>query len=83
MILMGLIGMDFSPHGVAFRPLLPEGVTALELRGLPYRGATLNIHVNGVGSKIAECSINGQISEPAFIDARAEGDQEIDIRVHS
>jgi glycogen debranching enzyme len=81
MVLMGLIGMDFSPRGAGFMPLLPEGVTRMELRGLPYRKARLNISINGTGSEIIECRINGRRSERAFLDAGVEGDQELSIQV--
>ncbi|MBE0698714.1 MAG: hypothetical protein IH586_17485, partial [Anaerolineaceae bacterium] len=81
MVFMGLIGMDFSAQGAAIQPLMPAGVSHLELRGLPYRKARLNITVSGTGAEIVECQINGHKSERALIDATATGEQDILVRL--
>lgn len=81
MVLMGLLGMDFSLQGIAFRPLLPSGVSHVELHGLPYRKASLHIVVNGSGTQIREFSVNGCSGTGAFLSECAEGVQEIFIRM--
>lgn len=81
MVLMGLLGMDFSARGISFRPTLPEGIGRLALRGLPYRAATLHIRVSGSGSRVKEFSVNGQKQDAAFISAEVEREQEIIIKV--
>jgi len=81
MVLMGLVGMRFSARGIAFEPLLPRGISQLELRGLPYRNATLGIVISGAGSEITDFSINGHALEEAFLDADAGGEQFISIHL--
>jgi hypothetical protein len=81
MILMGQLGMNFSPDGVAFAPLLAGGVTEVELRGLPSRRARLNIILSGSGAGVREFRINGEETRPVFLSTSAVGDQEIVIRL--
>ena len=81
MVLMGLIGMDFTPEGIAFRPALPPGVSRLSLRGLPYRAATLHVTISGTGNQLAEFTLNGRKAERAFLSAQAENEQEIILKV--
>lgn len=83
MVLMGLVGMDFSPQGIAFRPTLPPGVSRLSLRGLPYRAATLNVTISGTGNQLAEFTLNGRKAERAFVSAQAKNEQEIILKVSS
>jgi cellobiose phosphorylase len=78
MVLMGLIGLEFNPRGITFRPLMPEGYETLKLSGLCYRDMILNIYISGTGSTIKEFSINGKHSE-ASIDSDIKGDVEINI----
>jgi hypothetical protein len=88
MVLMGVLGMQFSPRGITFAPLLPAGLTHLELRDLPYRRQNLHITLSGNGSRIASFSINGQqagnngqATGQPFLSAAEEGDQQIEIQV--
>jgi glycogen debranching enzyme len=83
MALMGLLGMDFSPLGIAFNPTLPPGVSRLALRGLAYRAATLNVTVAGAGNRVKSFAINGQRQERAFLPAVETGEMEIVIEVVS
>lgn len=77
MVFMGLIGMDFAPEGITFRPALPKGITHLTLRSLPYRHQTLNITMEGQGSRIAAVKVNGQTEPVAFLPADQTGEQDI------
>ncbi len=81
MVLMGLVGMDFSARGITFRPTMPPGVSQLSLRGLSYRAATLHLTVSGAGNRVVEFTLNGQKQDSAFLSAQAEGEQEILIKV--
>jgi glycogen debranching enzyme len=81
MVLMGLLGMRFSPQGVAFQPLLPDGLKQVELRGLPYRGQLLNITLTGQGSTVSGFSVNGSQQSEPFLSASETGEQEVVIRL--
>ncbi len=81
MALMGLVGMDFTPQGIAFCPTLPPGVSRLSLRGLPYRAAILNVTITGTGNQLAEFTLNGHTPERAFLSAQAENEQEIMLKL--
>lgn len=74
----GLLGMDYSPQGVRFRPFLPEGVGELELSNISYRNALLRVKLAGQGTNIASCRINGADSEP-FVPAGAQG--AVDVKI--
>lgn len=81
MVYHGLFGMQFQPNGIAFRPVKPAslfGNKPICLRGVHYRDAILNIRVEGSGSQVAACSIDGnKSSKQAFIDGNLEGTHEI------
>lgn len=81
MILFGLLGMSFSPDGLTFQPILPEGVTPFLLDGLRYHQQTLNLRVTGQGKQIGSFSINGQKQERPFLSNRRSGAQEIEIHL--
>jgi glycogen debranching enzyme len=81
MILMGLCGMDFSPAGITFQPLLPEGLSRLELNGMPYQKQRLHIQIEGSGTQVAEFTLNGQRLNQPFLPAYQPGEQRITIRM--
>lgn len=80
MVLMGLIGMDVTPEGITFRPILPKGVSRLELRGLVYRGSPLDVTISGQGSLMCSFRVNGEESAGAFVPA-VEWAKSVDIVV--
>lgn len=65
-----LFGIEYENNGLRFEPFVPEALAASRaLENFPYRGATINITVNGYGDKVARCVINGKESEP-FLEAK-------------
>jgi len=74
----GLLGMDYSPEGVRFRPFLPDGVGELELSNITYRAARLRVSLNGRGSSIISCRVDGRTAEP-FVRGHAQGDFAVEI----
>ena len=44
-VLAAVAGLRLAPDGVRFEPLLPPGLDELELTGLPYRAATIDLRV--------------------------------------
>ncbi len=74
-----LFGIHFEKDGLLLAPFIPKALADTRtLTGFPYRNARLNITVEGFGSEIKECYINGKPSRP-FIPSDAKG--EIDVRI--
>ncbi|MFN7037049.1 MAG: glycosyl hydrolase family 65 protein [Bellilinea sp.] len=80
LILFGLLGMRFSPEGARFAPYLPPGMNWLEAQNLPWRRARLNLRVEGSGSRLIACRINGRPADP-FLPSESEGEYEVEMKV--
>ncbi|MDD2764131.1 MAG: hypothetical protein PHE83_09190 [Opitutaceae bacterium] len=80
LIFFDLIGMRFDEAGVCFEPTLPGGFDSIALTGLPYRQATLDIHISGSGSRIKTMKVNGSYADHR-LPADASGRQEIQIEL--
>lgn len=62
-----LFGINFEDDGLAFRPFVPKTLADTRtLSGFPYRDATLNITVEGFGSKIKSFKLNGKEQAPVI-----------------
>lgn len=60
MIYRVLFGIDFTPEGLRFHPVIPKPLSGTyELTGFRYRGATLDIRVEGDGQRIASIAMDG------------------------
>lgn len=56
-----LFGIHFEKDGLALRPFVPKPLAATRsLRGFPYRGANLDITVEGYGDSVKEILLNGK-----------------------
>ena len=73
MMYQGLFGMDFQPDGLRFAPKLPAGWGAVGLQGVHYRGATLDLALEGKGTRIARIMIDGKSDKRAFVPATWTG----------
>jgi glycogen debranching enzyme len=73
LILFDLAGMRFDERGVYFAPVLPDDLHELNLTGIPYRRATLEIRITGSGSHIARMTINGQSTPNHRVMSTASG----------
>lgn len=61
-----LMGIHFEPDGLRIAPFVPQVLGAeRELLNFPYRGARLDITVNGFGSKTKSLTLNGKQLDPA------------------
>lgn len=82
LFLLDVFGMRFSEKGVTFRPAGLGSAERIELSGIPYRGALLDIVLTGRGGRIARCTIDGKQVAKAFIPASAQGRirMEIDLK---
>ncbi len=81
MVLMGLAGMRFQREGVSFEPCVPKGITRVELRNVQYRKASLHVVIEGTGTKLQECRIDGRPAGKPFVAADSAGRKEVFLRV--
>lgn len=75
-----IIGMKPDTNGLSFSPIGMEDGSAITLKDISYRNATLDITVTGKGNRVKSCTINGKPSKP-FIPANAEGKIDIKLEV--
>lgn len=80
MLLFGVAGLHFHRAGLEFQPCLPAGLERMRLDGLRYRGGTLDLALEGRGSRICRCSVNG-LRADAFLPADATGKQHVVIEL--
>lgn len=60
-----LFGIHFEKDGLVIKPFVPEALAGTRtLSNFPYRGAKLNITVEGFGDKVAELIVNGKSLYP-------------------
>jgi glycogen debranching enzyme len=81
MIYRGLYGMNFTPAGIEFQPLLPAGWGDVSLTGLQYRGMTLDIHLHGAGCAVRTFALDGKPQKQPFAPATLTGMHSVDITV--
>lgn len=79
MLFKGLFGMEFTPDGIIFNPLLPIGWGSIALSGLRYRESELTLRLEGSGGQIQSFTLDGQPKEQAFFSADLTGTHEIKI----
>jgi glycogen debranching enzyme len=63
----GLAGLRFRPGGISVRPVLPPGIEQVQLTGLPYRGAVLDLQISGSGTEVAQVRMDGAALPPGAI----------------
>ncbi|WP_419994752.1 MGH1-like glycoside hydrolase domain-containing protein [Streptomyces boninensis] len=80
LIHQGLFGLRAGHRGLSFAPSLPPDWGPVTLSGLAYRGATLDLTVEGEGSRVASCTLDGRPA-PARIPAGLTGQHELRIEV--
>ena len=81
LVLHGLAGLRFSPEGIRFAPVLPESIRHLRITNLRYREMTIDLEIEGQGSRIAEASLNGQSATDMLLPADGTGIQTVRIRL--
>jgi glycogen debranching enzyme len=60
----GLFGLTFTDDSLRLNPCLPSTWGPVSLRGLPYRGMTLDVTLSGAGSRVRSCTVDGKPGEP-------------------
>lgn len=73
MVYQGLFGMNFQPNGLKFSPHLPVEWGPVKLQGMRYRGMTLDVSLQGKGTRIARVVVDGKVSTKAFVPATWTG----------
>lgn len=80
LLLRGLFGLQLTPEGISFSPVIPGKLQGRKsLTSLRYRDAVLDINIHGSGDKIASFAIDSVHSDHAFIDSSITGHHRIDI----
>lgn len=76
-----LFGITFETDGLHFNPFVPKALAGTRsLEGFNYRGAKVNITVNGYGNIVKEITLNGKKVKDinkAIIPAKAKGDYNV------
>ena len=71
-----LFGIHFEKDGLRISPFVPEVLGGERtLTNFPYRGAKLNLTVNGFGNKIAKVIINGKTQSFTSKDVLSKGNR--------
>lgn len=58
MILLDMIGLRFDGEKISAEPQLPATITKVNLTSLPWRGARVNVHIEGNGADIVRCDLD-------------------------
>lgn len=63
-----LFGINFEPDGLRIAPFVPKALADTRtLENFPYRGAKLNVTVEGYGSKVKSITLNGKVLDPMAV----------------
>lgn len=74
-----LFGINYETDGISFKPFIPRQLDDRRtLSGLRYRDMTLNITIEGYGSRIQKFYLNGKAHAP-FLPADLKGEQTVKI----
>jgi len=83
MVLMGLCGMRFEPKGIRFAPTLPERIGQVRLESLAYRKMSLNVEIEGTGTRVKEFKVNNRPVSSGFLNADGRGEKTVSVKLHS
>ncbi len=77
-------GMEFSPSGLQLQPFIPENYAGKRsLNNFKYRNSSLDISIEGYGSKIASITLDGEQLQKAFIPADLAGKHQVSIQMNN
>lgn len=63
-----LLGLHFEKNGLLIKPFVPESLGgSRSLNNIRYRGATINLTVNGYGANVASITLNGKRLRPGVV----------------
>lgn len=81
MVMNGVFGLRFEPTGLHFEPTVPTGWSGATLSGIQYRGATLEFHVSGMGTKLKSVNMDGKALPGRLVPPTLTGDHTIELVV--
>jgi len=82
MIYRVLLGMNFKPEGISFKPFVPHAYAGtIKVKGFRYRNAILNITLKGYGNVIKSFTVNGIRQDSSFVAGNLSGQNNIDIEL--
>lgn len=79
MIHQVLVGMDFVPDGLRFRPAVPERFGDVTLEHVPYRAARLDIRLRGRGTAIRAFHLDGERLDTPCLPADLRGSHRVEL----
>ncbi|HEU5174146.1 MAG TPA: hypothetical protein VFT96_05275, partial [Gemmatimonadaceae bacterium] len=78
-----LLGMRLEPDRLVFRPMVPPSYGGERtLRGMRYRGATLDITVRGHGTAVTEARLDGRVIDTAAVPATLTGRHTVELTLN-
>jgi glycogen debranching enzyme len=80
MVYHGVFGIRCDTAGIAFAPMLTDGISRASLTGLRYRGMKLDIGLRGAGTRVVNCRIDG-VEAPPFIACRLRGRHRVEMEL--
>ena len=79
-----LFGMEWQPNRLIFHPFVPQAMRgARQLTGFRYRGAVLDINLQGYGNQISSITLDGQPLPEAAVPATLTGRHAVRIVLRS
>lgn len=79
-----LFGIHFTEEGLRFKPFVPQALAGQRtLQNFKYRDATLDIKVNGYGSRIKSFSVNGKRQAEPLLPTTVKGHCTVEIEMDS
>jgi hypothetical protein len=76
-----LFGMKFSTVGLTFQPMIPAELNGqYVLNNLRYRNAVLTLRIQGHGSTIKSCKVDGHAAKP-MVEPDLAGNHEVEIQM--
>ncbi|KYP14063.1 hypothetical protein [Flavihumibacter sp. CACIAM 22H1] len=77
-----LFGIQFTEEGLRFQPFIPQALAGNRvLKKFRYRGAVLDIEINGYGNQIRSFSLNGVKTDAAIINKELTGSYTVKIEL--
>ncbi len=78
------MGMSFEADGLRFQPVIPSSYPGTKtLSRFRYRGAVLDITVEGFGNRIESITLDGEPLEDAFLPADISGEHTLNIAMNN
>lgn len=74
----GLFGLTFTDDSLRLAPCLPSTWGPVSLRGLRYRGMTLDVRLSGGGGRVESCTVDGLAGDPV-VAADGQGHHTIEV----